>query len=325
MKKSVVLIVTNEDDPHVDYLMPMIEAEGVEYFRFNTETFPTLIDASIAITNKKIEGVIKDSFGRSLTLDQIVSVWYRRPMDARPDQGISAETSRDFVIKESREFTESLWFQIDSLWVNHPYKLRKASRKIQQLKVARQVGWEIPLTLVSNDIAEVRQFVEKNSEVVVKTLFNQFVVSGEEYKSFFTHALNSADGARLRDVKLCPCIFQETVRKTLELRITVIGNEVFAAALDTQKSPRAKDDWRRAANERIPCEEFKLPAEISEKSLAIVRAFDLYFASMDVILTPEGRYVFLDLNPNGQWLWVELETGMPMAEHFARLLANTKK
>ena len=127
---------------------------------------------------------------------------------------------------------------------------------------------------------------------------------------------------KIGDAKLCPCIFQATIPKKLELRITVMGDTVFAAAMDTQRVPRAKNDWRRATDQEFPCTPYKLPEEISLKSTAIAKAFNLQFASMDAILTPEGKYVFLDLNPNGQWLWVEFKTGMPMALRFARLLAG---
>ena len=98
MNKNVVLIVTNRDDPHVDYLTPIIKAKGGDFFRFNTEDFPVSIDASITI-EQGIKGVLSNSQGQRLTLDRITSVWYRRPVDARPDEKIKDETFKDFIIR----------------------------------------------------------------------------------------------------------------------------------------------------------------------------------------------------------------------------------
>lgn len=322
MEKDAVLIVTNADDPHVDYLFPIIQAKGVECFRFDTEDFPTRIDASIELAGGEVSGRIMIPGHNFLSIDRIASVWYRRPIDSRVDERITVKELAKFVMRESREFTESFWFQIDALWVNHPYRLKEAARKMQQLKVAKRIGWDIPPTLIANDSEEVGRFIGKHREVVVKTLYNQFIISGGEYRSFFAHPIGREDLKYLGDIKLCPCIFQKNINKALELRITVIGNNVFAAALDTQSLESAKTDWRRAVVGHIPCRAFELSSEIIQKSLDLVKEFRLNFSTMDVILTPEGEYVFLDLNPNGQWLWVESETGMPMAECFANLLAG---
>lgn len=320
MSKNVVLIITNSDDPHADHLLPLIQGKGAEVIRFNTELFPVSVDSSIDFEDE-IKGSLMVS-GETLELNRIKSVWYRRPIDAVPDEAIGDAAVRDFIVRESREYTESLWFQIDALWVNHPYLLKRASRKIEQLKIARNIGWDIPPTLVTNDVVRASQFIRRHKRVIVKSLNVQFTKVAGKVKSLFAHVLTPEDSGILQEVKLSPCIFQQEISKKLELRITVIGNNVFVASVNSQAREDTKVDWRKGSVADVKWMPFAIPQAIIDKSLAIVRKFDLHFATIDVILTLDGKYVFLDLNPNGQWLWIELETGMSMANQFAELLVN---
>lgn len=322
MNKDVVLVITRCDDPHADHIVPRIRDKNL-VFRFNAENFPTQINCSISLGNG-ISGRISDA-EQAVELTRIKSVWYRRPIEAVPDGAIKDGAARKFVIQESRAFTDGLWFQIDALWVNHPHFLSRASRKNEQLRAAKMIGWEIPETLITNDPMEARLFVRQYERVVVKTVQTQFVVSGDEVLSLFTHLIEQNDYKALDDVKFVPCIFQQLIPKRLELRITVIGDKVFVAALDSQKFEKTRIDWRRDVELAVPCEPINPPPEIISRSIMLVKHFGLQFSTMDVILTPDNRYVFLDLNPNGQWLWVELQTGMPMTEAFVALLNNPPK
>ena len=320
MEKRRVLIITNEEDPHVDKLIPIIESRGGRCIRFNTENFPTGIDSSIKL-NEALHCYLKID-GEIIDLRTIGAVWYRRSVDAKPDSRITEEHARNLVIRESREYIENLWFQINTLWVNHPYALRKASRKVEQLRVAKEIRWSIPPTLITNDEAEVKLFIKEHGEVIVKSLQAQFVETPESFISLFAHRLSEIDYNRIRDVKLGPCIFQKAIPKFKELRVTVIGDKVFSAELETQLLDQARDDWRRGEIQEIPCREIELHPIVKQKSLQIVERFGLRFATMDIIITPSGEHVFLDLNPNGQWLWVEVLTGIPMANAMADLLVN---
>jgi hypothetical protein len=126
----------------------------------------------------------------------------------------------------------------------------------------------------------------------------------------------------LDHVRAAPCLLQEQIAKSLELRVTVVASEVFACAMDTQASPRTRCDYRKYDFERVQHTRYYLPEEIEKRCRRLVRNLGLYFASMDLILTPSGEFVFLDLNPNGQWLWTEELAELPISLAIARLLAD---
>ena len=105
-------------------------------------------------------------------------------------------------------------------------------------------------------------------------------------------------------IRLAPGIFQEYIPKRVELRVTIIGDDVFTAELHSQMYEETRYDWRHYEVE-IPMYEHQLPVEIAEQCLALTKAYGLNFSTSDMIVTPDGRYVFLEMNPNGQFLWVQ--------------------
>jgi len=135
----------------------------------------------------------------------------------------------------------------------------------------------------------------------------------------YTHKLNAVDFQKIENVKFVPVLFQEYVPKEIELRMTVIEEDVFSCAIDSQKSERTKDDWRRYDFEKVPHYSYKLPVDIENKLVDFLKNAGLKFGAFDMILTPNGEYVFLEINPNGQWYWIEKLTGMKITERLVRL------
>jgi len=125
----------------------------------------------------------------------------------------------------------------------------------------------------------------------------------------------------INDISATPVILQEYVHKSLELRVTVIGPRVFTAALFSQQTREGRVDWRRSVQDDLRHERYDLPEDISERCRRLVKGLGLKFGAIDLILTPEGHFVFLEINPNGQWTWIESRTGMPMVDALIDLLS----
>jgi glutathione synthase/RimK-type ligase-like ATP-grasp enzyme len=119
---------------------------------------------------------------------------------------------------------------------------------------------------------------------------------------------------------------QEYVSKSFELRVTIVGEDVFTARIDNQEleEDKGKVDWRQGYDSGLRLSEFLLPETIKDKCLTLVHALGLNFGCIDLIVRPDGEYIFLECNPNGQWLWVELETGMKISKSIARFLTENK-
>jgi glutathione synthase/RimK-type ligase-like ATP-grasp enzyme len=137
----------------------------------------------------------------------------------------------------------------------------------------------------------------------------------------YTTLLENYSRSDFDDVSHSPCIFQRYIDKRFELRITVVADQLFAAKIDSQANEEAKHDWRRAihSGEYSP---YELPNEIAEKCLRLVKEFGLQFGAIDMIVTPADEYVFLEVNPNGQYGWIETRTGLRISEAIARALVR---
>jgi glutathione synthase/RimK-type ligase-like ATP-grasp enzyme len=162
---------------------------------------------------------------------------------------------------------------------------------------------------------EVRRFFAAvNGRMIFKVMTDPFLGAvtvsrkyPEEYLEPYqtmTTMIGETELELLESVSLVPCLFQEYVPKALEIRVTVIGSELFAAEIHSQADERTSLDWRHYDVD-IPYAEAKLPAEVADRCLALVKSYGLNFSSLDLILTPDGRYVFVENNPNGQFMFIE--------------------
>ncbi len=320
-----ILIITSSDEPMVSRITELLDASRV--FRLNTDHLLEDTTFSFSLTEKRGDWCFKA--GEELVaLNEVRSIWYRRPNPPRAPMEIS-ETDRQFVENEGHRFLRSLWLVTEEqriLWVNHPRALQEIeSNKPRQSQLAAMVGLRIPETVITNNAGVVRDFHERwGGEVVIKTFGGIPFRAADGGDMFvYTTRLSRAMLDRFgEEVKYAPVMLQNYIPKALELRITAVGEQLFAGAIYSQDSPRTKDDWRRYDFGRVKHEPYNLPTEIQEKLLAFMKEVHLAFGAIDMILTPEGEYVFLEVNPSGQWGWIEHLTGMPISRAIAGLLAN---
>jgi glutathione synthase/RimK-type ligase-like ATP-grasp enzyme len=136
----------------------------------------------------------------------------------------------------------------------------------------------------------------------------------------FTQLLSQKDLSNDESLRACPAIYQEYVNKQSELRVTVVGSKVYACEIHSQATEQTRIDWRRYDLPNTPHRAYKLTTDIEAKCLAITRHFGLMFSTIDLVVRPDGQVVFLEMNPNGQWGWIEELTGLPIARSIAELL-----
>ena len=234
--------------------------------------------------------------------------------------------SREFAADEATAFVENVWSSLNCRWVSRPSCIRQAQQKLWQLRLASELGFKIPKTLVTNDPEALPKFWEEcRGQVIYKTIGrNQIRGEDGKFRSAYTNKLNADFLERRTEIGLAPCLFQGYAEKRVELRITVVGNRAFTCEIHSQRSERTRIDWRKYDIPNTPHLPARLPSDIEEKCLRLVRDLGLNFGAIDMIVTPEGDYVFVEINPNGQWLWIEQLTGLPIGDALFDLLTGTK-
>lgn len=313
-----ILVITNKIDLPSDEVIRYLQNKNAEVFRLNTEDLCEGFDFKIGLDNQYFDGRLYSSL-RSINLSNIKSIFYRRPK--KPEIVISDKAQKSFIEAERSAFLNWLWESLNCFWVSKPSNIKTAESKINQLCIAPKLGFKIPKTIITNNPEDVRRFYyECDGDIVNKTLIKGMIEQDGKTMAIYTHRIEEKHLEILESIRSVPCIFQKRIEKKLELRITVVGNQVFAAEIHSQISQKTKDDWRRYDIDNTPHKIHNLPLEIKKSCINLVRYYGLAFGAIDMIVTPSGDYVFLEINPNGQWLWIERLTGLPISEAIADIL-----
>jgi len=315
-----ILFITNENDVSSDAVLLELERRGNKVFRLNTEKLCCDFDVNLEFIGGNMLGSIW-SDQQQLSLDTISGVFYRRP---KFDSGIDDLAIREFVEKERNTFCNWLWTALsDNNWLNHPLSIRRAESKFDQLILAHKLGMTVPRTIVTNDPQKVLDFYDKvHGHMIMKVLRQGFYVKDSSAFNIYATLVTSDIIKVINDIRSTPCIFQEYIDKEYELRITIVDSKIFACKICSQMSDKTKNDWRRYDLANTPHLGVALPNTVANFCEKLLNIYGLRYGAIDMIVKPDGSYVFLELNPNGQWLWIENLTHMPITSAIADALES---
>jgi glutathione synthase/RimK-type ligase-like ATP-grasp enzyme len=307
-----ILIVTNLDDLHADIVARKIEAGGDNPFRLNYEEFPRHFDLTLEFGRGRWEGGLRHlPSGDDLPLRDIGAVWMRKKADFGFISEGLAPQEKAYAEAEMEHILFSLLYSLDCYWMSHPLALRGASWKGEQLQRAARMGFSVPPSLITNRRAGVDAFRASAGDGIIFKALSSPALAAREVSpeqrivgSLPTTRITEEHEDALDSVAELPCFFQHHVAKQHELRVTVIGDAVFAARIHSQDDPRTAIDCRDMSAE-IRYEAAALPPEIERRCIEFVHSYGLTYGALDLIVTPGGDHVFLENNPVGQFLFVE--------------------
>ncbi|HEV2799137.1 MAG TPA: MvdD family ATP-grasp ribosomal peptide maturase [Pyrinomonadaceae bacterium] len=323
---TVLIITHSRDNESISLVAEAIERRGGSSFCFDTDRFPTAVQL-VARYGEFPEQLSFADGGATLDLRDVSSIWHRRlDVGGRLPDGMDAQL-RHASLGESRATVLGMLASLDAFRMDAEPLIRRAENKQLQIRVACELGLDTPRTLTTNDPAAVRAFARTCEQGMIAKMLSSFAIyeDGAE-KVVFTNPVTAEDLDNLGGLRLCPMTFQEQVAKRLELRATIVGERVFTAAIDSQSSARATHDWRRDGERLLRAwQPYTLPPEVEEKLLRLMDYFQLNYGAADLIVTPEGRHVFLEVNPAGEFFWLERQPGLPISEAIADVLLGRSK
>jgi glutathione synthase/RimK-type ligase-like ATP-grasp enzyme len=323
-----ILIFGFPRDIHLHAVRWALDQVGASHHAVYTPDLPQLLRASIVMTPDTPPAA---SFRDGTTCGRTGSyhtVWFRRSgLAVRPAGMLDADWSVadrecDHHIRTLRRYLAP-----DAFWVNDIEARDRALLKSPQLEAAVACGLPIPETLFSNDPDDIRHFyaAHRRGGVIFKLCFQTHWYAQE---SGARHALFTTElrDEHLRDdeaLSRCPAIYQRKIEKQYELRVTCMGDVCFAARLDSQERAMTSMDWRADLARPLTPHRVELPPRVEERCLMLMRVLGLAFGCIDLIVTPDGEHVFLEVNEMGQFLWVEQrEPALPLLRAFATLLVE---
>ena len=243
----LILVLTQHLDAHADLVIRELHRRHVPVVRFDTAAFPQHATFTARQEGEQWQGTLLVE-EKTLALEQITSIWYRRPTPFEPDTALSL-AGHQFASAEARMGVGGVLRSLPCLWVNHPEKMVTADYKPWQLQVAQECGLEVPRSLITNEPEAVHAFLEEcHGKMVYKTLSGGCVMSeDDEPISIYTSQITAEDMQREHDrVRMTACLFQEQIEKKVELRVTIVGEQLFPAEISYLDPEKAALDWRTA-------------------------------------------------------------------------------
>ena len=314
----MIVIIAKEDDNHAAAVKQVLESKYDEkVFIFNTASFPTITRLSGHFGSGLFKFSLTDGQSRDMELQSAKSFWWRRPQGVLLAPHITDPQVRNFTFTECISAVYGMLRGCGDLWVNDVSSDDRADYKPYQLKTAVETGFTIPETLITNDPEKALDFWRRHEQKVVYKSFNQRGIIWCP-----TRLLKAEDLNFIRNVQYAPVIFQTLVPGNRDIRVTVIGEKIFATEFIIHDENII--DYRLVMRPES-CRPHKLPEEMLDKLYRFMCALGLEYGGIDFRLTPEGEYVFFEINTAGEFMYLQELTGQPIADAMADHLSRGKR
>lgn len=302
-----VLVLADDLDPSADAMILELGRRGVPVARLNTEWFPQLLTLDAEFVSGRWQGSLNTE-ERHIDLADIWSVWRRSPTTFRFPAGLTAP-ERQHAHTEAKLGLGGVLMSLPVRWVNLPDHASTAGYKPIQLAVAAAAGLTVPATLITNDVKAVRRFAQAR-DVVTKMLGAPSIYEAGGRRVAYTERLSPQLTTDLVGIEHTANQFQEWVTKNYEARAIVVGEKIFTAAIYA-RSAAAKVDW---------CSDYpslsymviEPPEAVAGGIRAVMRSLNILYGAFDFVIDDDGQWWFLEVNPGGQYGWLEEQAGLPI-------------
>ncbi len=312
----VIVVISHPDDRHAQVILDDLARRGREAFLFDLADLPDRASITIGYDDPEHPAVVVDHVeSGTVDLSAATSVWWRRPQAPSLDAIIDPDVF-GFTHGEWHEALNGMYQLISCPWMNDPIQNEIASRKAHQLVVASQLGLHVPRTIMTSDQRRAQAFIER--EGIGKVIYKTFASTHQVWRE--TRLVQPADLDMLDSLRYAPVIFQEYIPAVADLRVTVVGGEVFPMAIDVRGTDY-EVDFRvsmRGASTSVA----ELPDAVTKRLLRLMDRLGLAYGAIDLRLTEDGDYVFLEINPAGEFLFVEHGVGLPVTDAVSRWLCR---
>jgi ATP-grasp ribosomal peptide maturase len=310
-----VLVLTEACDPTADFVLEHLNERQIPFWRVDPGEFMTELALS-AWFDGAWSGDLRGPM-RGIELGWIRTVYYRRPSDFRTPDGLS-EGEQIFAESQARHALSGILAALpDVLWVNKPARMADARVKPYQLALAARCGLTVPRTLITNRPEDVVAFGRRFGRIITKSLAIVNVRESDETGVLYTTEVPQEDWSH-PGIATTAHLFQDLVPRSYEVRLTFVAGECFACAMEPDDPDGAIDI--RAHGDQVRQTAVQVPDDIVGAVRVMMERMGLVFGAFDFLVRPDGKWVFIELNPNGQWAWTEQAAGLPISTALADLL-----
>lgn len=305
-------------DSHVDSVLVHLDAAGVSSICLNQIT---LWHDTVTFQPENMRLQVGDQ-----ALTSCLLIWNRR---AYP-------TALDYMNRGEKKFARGEFVQalfgalraLSKTWFNSPDAVQYASYKATQLAwVAGDGRLKFPHSLITSNVDQANAFINsKPCRYIIKPLYLPLIESDHGTQVVYTSLVDTQIREHLGEIKNSPCIVQEFIERKYDARVNVVGNQIFGTRMDTRHIEEAAIDGRRVYDYHdILHTPIELPSMISSACTDMCKDFGLRFGAFDFVIDENDNWFFLEVNPNGQWYWIEEMTGQPLSAAMASEIYRLSK
>lgn len=309
----MILLLSEIREPNTAAVIDRLNAHGVEWLRVNGEDFPKR--ASVEFNSSSESQLTLN--GKSIQLSTVKGVWDRRIGNPEIDESLTPDQKK-FALGELSALREAIIYfsNPDARWMNNIFNEYRCNNVFYQQNLARKLGFEIPKTVVTQNKSVALDFINSGKAIVKRIKKARPYINGMGV--IYTREV-TIDDIKNGELEIFPTLFQQMIDRKYEYRVTVVGNKVFPAVADPERMNSASLDIRKDFGEiyYYPC---KLPECIEDSILKFMNLSGLAYGAFDLIESKSGEFYFIEVNPGGQWGWIECETGLEITEEIAKYL-----
>lgn len=324
MNNKILIITHTADNFSIEKVTEYIQANNCEVIRFDVDQYPLKNKLTTTFQDGQWISILETPDAKH-RLDDIAAVWYRRAYNI--GDGLKEELETKFYGPAMGEIRTTLFGfleSIDAYSLGKPGIYRRLDSKEEQLKIAHKIGFKVPDTCITNNPQEAKQFILKHQNVVGK-MQTGFAIYEDGIESVvFTNVISEEKLDELDSLLYCPMQFQRMIQKKRELRVTVVGRDVYAFEIDSQQFEEAKVDWRKDGINLIDkWTQTQLPKEVEEYVLELLDVYNVDYGALDIIVSPEDEYYFIEINAAGEFFWLDnLTEGNLISKSIADVLCD---
>ncbi|TAE58242.1 MAG: MvdC family ATP-grasp ribosomal peptide maturase [Nostocales cyanobacterium] len=321
--KNIVLLLTHTDDFFtIDRVAEALSKKGARPFRLDTDKFPLEIQLTAQFDHDKTYHTLEYN-NQVISTEQVKAVWMRRIWEPHFGEELAPQF-RQACIRESKATLNGFWDSLRTAkWVDPLERIDAASDKLKQLRIASEIGFKIPKTLITNKAEAAREFFQQVNGKMVSKLLTTLTRTMHPTSFFmYTSTVKEEDLQDAESLRYCPMVFQEQIPKKTELRVIYVNGKVFVGALDADIYANTQEDWRKPGVNVGAWQNYQIPDQVLRLLEIFMGKFGLTYGALDFIVTPDDEYVFLEVNPGGEWGMLERDLDLPISEAIANTLLS---
>lgn len=317
MNSIKYLIISSTIDFSTDLVCYRLLTNHKRFYRLNRdEFFKHKIEIDM---QKKYMRITIDNTEYFAEFEKLKGIYFRAPVFLRTQSKKYLSLEEQLERNQWSSFLRNLIVFENAVWINNPVDVYRAENKMYQLCKAQECGFKIPKTKITNSSSIE---IDDEKQYIVKSLDTALFFDIENNKEMFTYS-NVVKGNELKqyDLRKAPVFIQEFLQPKIDCRVTYISNKIFAVKI-LKDNKGIYGDWR-FHKEQLDYIPFNLPENIENSIKVLMNKLCLNFGGIDLVYV-NGHYYFIEVNPTGEWGWLEVKTGIEISSAIECALCGEK-